>query len=131
MLLDFTAYPEWNPFIRRISGKAVVGERLEVYIQPPGARGMLFRPTVLSVEANHQFRWLGKLWVRGLFDGEHAFIIEQQDTNRVHFIQQETFSGILVLLLASTLQATQRGFDAMNQALKDRVEKAASRTETA
>lgn len=37
MLTDTSAYPEWNPLIRRLEGRLVVGERLEVDFQPdPG-----------------------------------------------------------------------------------------------
>ena len=32
VLFDFDAYPEWNPFIRRISGSPREGEKLEVRI---------------------------------------------------------------------------------------------------
>ena len=38
VVTDFAAYPEWNPFIRRISGELREGARLEVRIAPPGAR---------------------------------------------------------------------------------------------
>ena len=46
LLTDFASYPELNPFIRQIGGKPTTGERLEVRIEPPGARSMTFRPTV-------------------------------------------------------------------------------------
>ena len=49
VLRDFDAYPEWNPFIRSIVGDAVVGSRLRVRIEPSGARGMTFKPTVRAV----------------------------------------------------------------------------------
>ncbi len=49
LLTDFASYPEWNPFIRSISGQPTPGERLEVRIEPPGGRDMTFRPTVLTV----------------------------------------------------------------------------------
>jgi len=55
-LTDFAAFPEWNPFIRRASGEVKTGARLEVYIQPSGARGMTFRPTVLKAEPNRELR---------------------------------------------------------------------------
>ena len=32
VVTDFAAYPEWNPFIRRISGDLREGTRLEVRI---------------------------------------------------------------------------------------------------
>jgi len=49
VLTDFAAYPEWNPFIRRVSGRAELDERLVVRMQPSGTRGMTFRPTVMKV----------------------------------------------------------------------------------
>jgi uncharacterized protein YndB with AHSA1/START domain len=56
LLTDFDSYPEWNPFIRWVRGYPQIGERLEVRIQPSGARGMTFRPTVRSVEPNRRLR---------------------------------------------------------------------------
>jgi uncharacterized protein YndB with AHSA1/START domain len=35
VLTDFAAYPQWNPFIRTISGKPSTDERLEVRLEPP------------------------------------------------------------------------------------------------
>ncbi|MFQ6055434.1 MAG: SRPBCC family protein [Methanosarcinales archaeon] len=81
MLTDFSAFPQWNPFIRRASGEAKTGVQLEVYIHPPGARGMNFRPTVVKVEPNRELRWLGRLLMPGLFDGEHIFTIESIEQN--------------------------------------------------
>ena len=75
ILTDFEAYPNWNPFIKKIKGNLAVGEKLEVFIQPSGAKGMTFKPTLLTVEKEKELRWLGKLFVSGLFDGEHFFKI--------------------------------------------------------
>jgi hypothetical protein len=76
VLTDFAAYPKWNPFVRRGEGEVSVGARLPVYIQPSGGNGMLFSPTVLVAEPNRQPRWLDRLWLPGLFDGEHSFSFE-------------------------------------------------------
>jgi hypothetical protein len=52
------------------------------------------------------------------FDGEHSFHLEP-DGRRTHLIQAERFSGILVGRLSDgILRKTQRGFVAMNEALK-------------
>ena len=79
-----------------------MGERLEVNIQPSGASGMTFRPTVLKVEPNRELRWLGHLLISGLFDGEHIFTIEPLGQSRVRFTQREVFTGLLVPLFART-----------------------------
>ena len=126
VLTDFAAYPEWNPFVRRGEGEVRVGARLHVYIQPSGGKGMSFRPTVLVADPNRELRWLGHLWVRGLFDGEHSFSIEPLVEGRVRFVQRERFGGLLLPLLSKMLDGdTRRGFEEMNQALKLRSESAA------
>jgi hypothetical protein len=122
VLTDFDEYPEWNPFIRSIEGELVLGSQLRVRIEPPGARGMTFKPTVRAVEPERELRWLGRLFVPGLFDGEHRLAVEPLDGGRSRFVQSERFSGLLVRPFAKTLAATERGFVEMNEALKRRAE---------
>jgi hypothetical protein len=123
VLTDFNAYSQWNPFIRRVEGKPEVGSRLSIVIRPPDAQAMKFSPTVLTVEPERELRWLGRLLVRGLFDGEHIFRIEAVDADRVRFQHREEFRGLLVPLLWKSLDTgTRRGFHEMNFALKERVE---------
>jgi hypothetical protein len=123
LLTDFATFPQWNPFMRRVRGQAKAGTRLEVYIQPSGARGMTFRPTVLIAEPKRELRWLGRLLVPGLFDGEHSFIIESRGPHQVRFVQREQSRGVLVLLFSRSLDTdTLRGFGEMNAALKARAE---------
>jgi hypothetical protein len=119
LLTDFEHMPSWNPFIPEIQGVAQEGAELKVHLRPPGGRGMTFRPTVLKAEPNRQLRWLGKLLVTGLFDGEHIFELEPLSDQRTRFVQREKFRGLLVPLLAGSLEkGTKDGFVAMNQALK-------------
>lgn len=124
VLTDFAQFPDWNPFVRKISGKPLAGEKLEIFIQPAGGRGMTFKPTVLKAEKEKELRWLGRLFVAGLFDGEHFFIIEPINESKVKFIHGENFSGLLVGLFGKSLDTdTLRGFREMNEALKKRAEK--------
>jgi len=122
VLTDFRAYPDWNPFIRRISGDLREGAKLEVQIQPPGARATTFKPTVRAVETNRELRWLGRLLVPGIFDGEHSFVIESREGHS-HFAMSERFSGFVVGFFQGTLAKTEVGFEQMNAALKARVER--------
>jgi hypothetical protein len=120
VLMDFAAYPDWNPFIRRLQGAARVGARLEVTVQPPGSREMTFKPTVLAVEPGRDLRWRGRVLMPGLFDGEHSFRLEPTASG-CRFHHGETFSGLLVPLFGGMLAKTERGFEAMNAALGRRV----------
>jgi hypothetical protein len=124
ILLDFPSYPEWNPFVRSITGVAKVGDRLAILVQPEGGKGMTFRPTVLTVIPNQELRWLGRLLLPGIFDGEHYFKISRLAPRRVKFVHGERFSGVLVPFVKSRLDGgTKTGFLAANQALKARAER--------
>lgn len=122
VLIDFPRFRDWNPFIASVSGEAKVGERLEVVLSPPEGREMTFRPTVLVVDPERELRWLGHLFFRGLFDGEHFFRLVEVAKTRTRFVHGENFTGILVKPLTQTLTKTARGFVYMNQAIKRRVE---------
>jgi hypothetical protein len=122
VLTDFRQYPDWNPFMPHAEGDIREGATIEVRIEPPGGRGMTFRPTLRRVEPNRELRWLGRLLLPKLFDGEHIFELHPAEEG-TRFIQRENFGGLLVPLLWGTLEgATRRGFEAMNQALKERAE---------
>ncbi|OUL32083.1 SRPBCC domain-containing protein [Nostoc sp. 106C] len=123
LLTDFASFPRWNLFIRQINGSLIEGAQLTVYFQPPGKNIMTFRPTVITVEPNRKLRWLGHFLIPGLLTGEHSFIIETLASDLVRFIQQESFHGLLVPLLARRLNIDVRqGFEAMNQTLKTKAE---------
>lgn len=123
VLADFGAYPQWNPFIKSITGEGKQGSKLVVSIEPPGGQGMTFKPEVLVWVPNREFRWKGKLLVKGLFDGEHIFELSANPDGSTTLVQREVFTGILVPLFAKMLDTnTLAGFQQMNQALKARAE---------
>jgi hypothetical protein len=121
VLTDFAAYHEWNPFIFRAAGRPVPGSRLELRMGLPGRRPMTFRPEVLEAEPGRRLRWLGRVLVPGLFDGEHGFTIQPAGPGRSHLRQEERFRGLLApLVLALIAKPTLEGFQQMNQALATR-----------
>ena len=122
VLTDVDRYPAWNPFITSIDGVLREGSKLRVRIEPPGRRAMTFEPTVVALAQERELRWLGRLLVPGLSDGEHAFRLEER-AGGCRFHHTERFSGILVPVFgAGLLEATRRGSEAMNAALKARAE---------
>jgi hypothetical protein len=125
ILANFSEYPLWNSFIQKIEGTPKLSEKLSVSIQPEKGKGMQFSPTVLVAEPNQELRWMGRLLLPKIFDGEHYFMIKKLDQDRVTFIHGERFSGFLAALMRSSMEAsTKAGFVAMNQALKLRAEAA-------
>jgi hypothetical protein len=118
VLTKVVDYPKWNPFIKSISGRLKVGNQLIVKIE-----GMTFRPIVLTLDEKKELKWLGHLWFKGLFDGEHQFKLIDKKNGTTHFEQNERFSGVLVKLFYKQLEkSTKEGFERMNKELKKRVE---------
>ncbi|MDY0388325.1 MAG: SRPBCC domain-containing protein [Methanolobus sp.] len=124
LLTDFESFEHWNPFITSIKGKLEPGSRLHVHMQAPGMKGINLSPVLTKVEPVHEYRWMSNLWVKGVFDGEHVFRIEELENNRTRFIQCERFRGILAPFILPLIGAkTRMGFEAMNNKLKKECEK--------
>ncbi len=123
VLTDFSSYPTWNPFIKSLTGDVTVGNTIMARLEPPKASGMTFKPKVLEFEANKKFVWLGHLFIKGLFDGEHSFELIDNLDGTTTFIQSEKFEGVLLPLFKKMLDVnTKEGFELMNKALQARVE---------
>jgi hypothetical protein len=122
VLLDFEAYPQWNPFIRQVTGKAEPGEKLTIQMHL-GNRTMTISPTVLFKQQQRELRWLGNLLIPGIFDGEHSFVIDMLGEKKTHLTQSEKFSGLLIPFSKGILNKTKKSFNEMNQALKERAER--------
>jgi hypothetical protein len=77
------------------------------------------RTSGLAVRANEELRWLGHLFIPGLFDGEHIFELYENTDGSTTFVQREKFTGLLVSLFEKMLDTnTLAGFEAMNKKLK-------------
>jgi hypothetical protein len=123
VLTDFAAYQDWNPFIVQAAGQAAPGARLELHMRLSGRRPTTIRPEVLEAEPARRLRWLGRVLVPGVFDGEHTFTVEPAGPVRVRLTQHEEFRGLLApLVLKLIAKPTLASFHRMNQALKTRVE---------
>jgi len=123
ILTDFEKYQDWNPFIKQINGSDKEGGKLEVFIESPGGKVMVFKPTIKKVEKNKKLSWLGRALMPGIFDGEHTFEIIEVRENSLKFVQSENYSGLIVPLIWRSIEENIRnGFSAMNQALKQRAE---------
>jgi hypothetical protein len=116
----------WSPFVRTLDGRLEPGERLTVRLQPEGGRAMTFRPRVLRAEPGRTLVWLGRTGLPFVFDGEHRFEIVDEGPGRVRLEQSERFSGVLVPLFTRRFWSrTRAGFEALNEAVRDRAEERA------
>lgn len=123
ILTDFDSYPDWNPFIKLFEGRPIEGGTFKVTIHQPEAKPMTFKPKCLKLEVDKEFRWLGSLFFKGLFDGEHIFELHDMGNGTTHFVQREKFNGVLVPILWKQLDTQARkGFEMMNAKLKELAE---------
>lgn len=121
VLMDVEKYPQWNPFVKSLTGTLEVGRKIQIKLP-----GMSFKPIVQEMIENKKFSWLGKLGIKGVFDGYHQFELIDQGTSTL-FIHKEEFNGWLVKwFMKNKAEETKRGFEEMNEALKRRVENAAA-----
>jgi hypothetical protein len=123
ILLDFSSYPQWNPFITSAKGIPAKGKKLSITINLPDKGKQRFHPVCLNVTPQKELRWKGKVITKGLFDGEHIFELQVLNKKTVRLFQREYFSGLLVPLMWKKLEpATLEGFKLMNRRLKQRAE---------
>ncbi len=122
VITSLDKYPEWNPFIHHAIGKAEVGEKVDITFKS-GAKEMTLHCTVIKSEPNRELCWRYHVGLPFIFQGEHSFIIEPAGGNRIHFIDREVFTGLLVSSQAKDIDTNSRqGFEAMDKALKARAE---------
>lgn len=123
VLSDNDNYAEWNPFITEVTGTLEEGKKLAISIQLGEGAPSKFTPIVLVAEENKELRWLGGPKPKGIFDGEHYFILEETAQGTTRFRHGEVFTGLLIYAVMPFInKATTKGFNAMNSALKETVE---------
>lgn len=116
-------WSQWNPFITKSKGALVVGQKITNTMLMTGQKPMTFKPTVLKADPGKELRWLGRLPIPGLFQGEHYFQMESHGSG-TRFVQGELFRGLLIGML--NMDDARKSFISLNEALKKRVEGAAA-----
>jgi hypothetical protein len=123
VLSDLPSWPDWNPFIRYAHGTLAKGSLIDVEVDAPGAKPIKGKGKVFVLDAPHEMVWVATLVGSWIFRGEHHFTVEPLPGGKSRFIQTEHFSGLLSPLVHGKVKReTQPGFEAMNAALKKRVE---------
>ena len=76
VLTNFSAYPDWNPFIRSLEGKAIKDTRLVATLHLKDRKPMVFKPVVTVSDDKKKFEWLGTTPLN-VVNGWHYFILEE------------------------------------------------------
>jgi len=132
ILTDFPTYQRWNPLLRSIRGAARRGDTI-VITEKRTHNGKLVRSspsstvrrTVKHVREPHELYWRGGWAADSIYATERRFRIEALRAGGVRFHQSERFRGLVVPFLWLSLRRERLpAFQAMNQALKARAERA-------
>ena len=125
IVADFRTYRRWNPLIRGVLGRPSAGTRIEMQLRSQGGEDVSVCSTMVRVREPRELRWLERWVVPGLFKSERRFRIESLPEGGVRFHHGEQAWGIMVPLLNQRRRLRAKpGFDAMNNALKQRAERA-------
>lgn len=123
VLVDTERYADWNPFIIKSEGEIREGAKIKNTIRSVPGDEMEFEPKILVARPNQELRWKGQVFIPGIFDGEHYFLLEA-DNGQTRMIHGEDFSGVALWFIdVSTFEAN---FAEMNEALKARLEELAN-----
>lgn len=123
-LVDFAAYPSWNPLVTKIEGDLRVGSRVDFKIRV-GSRSMPISAELSRATAPLGLAWIGP-WqkpLRFVASGEHYFEIEPVTDDSCRFVHGERFYGLPFRLAWRRLEPDlRRSYGTMNDAIKRYVE---------
>jgi hypothetical protein len=129
VMLDFEAYPAWNPFVVRVDGARVpeVGDDLVLHVRWSSGRGVTSRERVTRVEppggeprrAALEYEFGGPLAALGLVRGRRLQEVEEV-LDGTRYRTSERLHGRLVF--AAPLGRVRDGFERHAAALKVRAE---------
>jgi hypothetical protein len=120
ILLRFEDYPNWNPYITKIEGKAEKGKRLHIHIDGK-EKDYDFKAKVLEMKPDSAFAWGGGALF--FFKARHYFKLEDIGEGKIKFTQGESWRGWFGKSYGKKVyQEAATNFERMNLKLKEMVE---------
>jgi hypothetical protein len=120
LVVDFDAYPEWNPYLRSVQGRPAAGSTLEVRLEPRAGDAQDVSASVTVFKPPRKLRWRSRLLGPGVRDFEYEVIVDPLGPNRARVTQRARYEGWLTLLVDA--DDTRAGLEEMARALKLRAE---------
>ncbi len=124
VLTDFRSYALWNPLNVWADGEARPGARVAMrFVDAGGGKGKVIAQTVTitAVEPDRRLEWVGHIPL--LFTGRHFFELAPRDGG-TELLHGEDLSGLVPMTFsAARIQRQHAAYEAMNEALEERVGK--------
>ena len=121
--MNFENWEKWNPIVKSATGKALLGEKLNISMSVKGdGDGPKYEPIITIYEKEKLFRWRAKMMAEFLMTNDKVFEL-QENGSKTTLIHKELFSGMFVPLFWSKLeQGVPLMLNSMNEALKKNIE---------
>jgi len=107
LLTDLGAQSRWNSTLTSIEGTVALGQR--VFFKVPEAPGQTFSPTVVAYDEARSMVWRLNRWP--LLVSDRTYGLEPGREGSTEFSLAETFSGLLLPLIARSLPDFGRMFE--------------------
>jgi hypothetical protein len=120
VLANLQAYPEWNPYHRKIEGNYEVRSDMTIHVTRPDGKELKVPPHMMRIVENQEITWGGG--IKGIFYGVHTFLLESQSSGKTLLKHNEDFSGIAVGFADLPPDVIAEGYHQMNMALKNKLE---------
>lgn len=121
VLADFASYGRWNPMIQGVLGRPAEGRVIQLKLRTDRGGSVSTRPTIVRLRENREMQWVERSLLPGGFFLERRFRIELRSRG-VRFHHSIRRGGLLSMLYRSPTASPRKSADAMNSALKHRVE---------
>lgn len=123
ILLQWKAYPEWNPYITRIEGQPLASQVIRVFFfMGFGPRLPLSCQLTAVDRPGTTLAWEYKAFLPWLYTARHVFSLEDTHEGHCRIIQTEHMKGLIACPLFGFFhKLLQKRFQTMHAALADRM----------
>jgi hypothetical protein len=123
ILTDLLAYPEWNPFTRRVESTLRPGDPVHLFVRLRGESLSHRVETVTRNERPSRLCWGTTIGAGFLLRAERCQTLTRIDEHRTRFVNEDVLRGWLApIVMLAFGRAMQRGFESVATALKKRAE---------
>ncbi len=126
ILIDFAAYPEWNPLTVQVHGEPRFGEVVRLHVDM-GGKPMVRKHEISRVDAEAALCWTIRTRRPWLMRGERCQTLEATGPDHTLYHNDERVEGLVGPLVQLTYgRKIRTALEAVGAALKERAENVAN-----